>query len=525
MKKSEPMARVIPVVNARMTPVPVHAVPPKSVSEESFFKRVRWTTFPWLSKKVVVTFFATFLALAGGIIYLNMTVPVVNIIVSDKQFGYTASLNEAREIFYDALHTLGEEKIDNDSIMTDEKVFFLPQRVDKKTYEENQASVDDIAQYINAYFPGFGIQVDGIDSGIVVATKEEAEEILTELRKYYETLSDDKIELVENNVYSVDYEEDVVVVDTQAQPLYIKSKKDALKDLIEGKLVSKTYEVVDEGVTVEDIAQTYKITAESILDANKDLGSAEDELALGSSVKVFVVEPYLTVIVSGLRVAKEEIEFEIETRKDPKLLVNATKVSQEGIPGSKDITFTFVSRNGIIDMDDENGYSVLSEAVTLEPVSRIILEGTGSTQLASAGSAVKISQGTGELPTLKWPTSGTITSRYRTPSRPNHNGIDIANPVGTPIYAASSGVVIFRGWATGYGNCVVIDHGNGVGTRYGHLSTFNVSAGDEVAWGQIIAGMGNTGNSTGPHLHFEVFLNTTGTQYYINPESAPYADH
>ncbi|MBN1642112.1 MAG: M23 family metallopeptidase [Anaerolineae bacterium] len=109
-----------------------------------------------------------------------------------------------------------------------------------------------------------------------------------------------------------------------------------------------------------------------------------------------------------------------------------------------------------------------------------------------------------------WPTSGRITDRYgfRTYSGRWHNGLDIANGQGTPIRAADSGFVTFAGWqGNGYGNIVIIDHRNGFVTYYAHLSTYYVTAGQSVGQGAIIAGMGSTGNSTGSHLHFEIWDN------------------
>ena len=90
-----------------------------------------------------------------------------------------------------------------------------------------------------------------------------------------------------------------------------------------------------------------------------------------------------------------------------------------------------------------------------------------------------------------------------------HSAADIAGPVGTPIYAADSGTVEVLGWGRGYGNQIVVDHGGGKKTRYAHLSKFYVKKGEKVTKGQAIAAMGSTGNSTGPHLHFEVIINST----------------
>jgi murein DD-endopeptidase MepM/ murein hydrolase activator NlpD len=88
-----------------------------------------------------------------------------------------------------------------------------------------------------------------------------------------------------------------------------------------------------------------------------------------------------------------------------------------------------------------------------------------------------------------------------------HEGLDIAASYGAPISAASSGTVIYAGWMGGYGNLVVIDHGGGLATAYGHQSSIAVSSGSQVSQGQTIGYVGSTGHSTGPHLHFEVRVN------------------
>lgn len=106
---------------------------------------------------------------------------------------------------------------------------------------------------------------------------------------------------------------------------------------------------------------------------------------------------------------------------------------------------------------------------------------------------------------MVWPAGvRTITQYYSW----RHTATDIAGPVGTPIYAADSGTIELEGWGRGYGNQIVINHGGGKKTRYAHLSKFYVEKGEKVTKGQAIAAMGSTGNSTGPHLHFEVIINS-----------------
>jgi len=115
--------------------------------------------------------------------------------------------------------------------------------------------------------------------------------------------------------------------------------------------------------------------------------------------------------------------------------------------------------------------------------------------------------------TFSWPVSGTITSPFGWRSNPFggspefHQGLDIAAPMGTTVVAAAAGTVILAKWYGGYGNYILIDHGGGYSTGYGHLSAIYVSNGQTVQRGQAIGAVGSTGQSTGPHLHFEVRIN------------------
>jgi murein DD-endopeptidase MepM/ murein hydrolase activator NlpD len=112
-----------------------------------------------------------------------------------------------------------------------------------------------------------------------------------------------------------------------------------------------------------------------------------------------------------------------------------------------------------------------------------------------------------------WPVRGWVTSDFGTrldpftADRVMHRGVDIATPHGQPILSPSDGTVVFTGTENGYGKVLVVDHGYGVKTRYGHLSDYFVKVGDRVKRGAKIAAVGNTGRSTGPHLHYEVRVN------------------
>ena len=107
------------------------------------------------------------------------------------------------------------------------------------------------------------------------------------------------------------------------------------------------------------------------------------------------------------------------------------------------------------------------------------------------------------------PVSGTVTSRFGARWGRSHKGLDIGAPKGTPIMAAASGTVVTAsyGYSGGYGNYIVISHGNGVQTAYGHCNSISVTPGQKVSQGQVIGTVGNTGNSTGNHLHLEIRVN------------------
>jgi hypothetical protein len=132
----------------------------------------------------------------------------------------------------------------------------------------------------------------------------------------------------------------------------------------------------------------------------------------------------------------------------------------------------------------------------------------------SCGTIVDGAVGTG---TFIWPTVNHWLSGYDYSPSTNHFGIDIAGSLGNAVYAADNGVVVYAGWNNwGYGNVVVIDHDGGWQTLYAHLSSFNVGCGYSVYQGDVIGGLGSTGNSSGPHLHFEMLNESYGR---VNPHN------
>jgi len=155
--------------------------------------------------------------------------------------------------------------------------------------------------------------------------------------------------------------------------------------------------------------------------------------------------------------------------------------------------------------EDEKQHA--SEAAALQAVSSQLAARINAAQsVPSATSLAVTSDSTPSASGLIWPVSGPVVSPFGWRWGRMHEGIDIAVGYGTPIAAAASGVVIYAGWMGGYGNLIIIDHGGGLATAYGHQSSFAVGGGP-VSQGQTIGYIGCTGHCFGPHLHFEVRVN------------------
>lgn len=218
-------------------------------------------------------------------------------------------------------------------------------------------------------------------------------------------------------------------------------------------------------------------------------------------------EAYLTVVITKEKTQHQLVEYEEEYKPDPAMYVGETRVETAGSDGLKEITKVVVTENGKT-VDEE----VVEEEMLKEPVEQITLTGTKAYSGYGGGEGVideGVSyDGSAVYETLKTPVSKVCIS---SPFGPRwgrlHTGVDLALSSGEDVYAADSGTVYYAGYCGGYGNLVKIDHGNGMQTYYAHNSKLLASSGQKVKKGEKIALIGSTGNSTGPHLHFEVIIN------------------
>jgi len=231
---------------------------------------------------------------------------------------------------------------------------------------------------------------------------------------------------------------------------------------------------VQAGDTVFDIAKRFGITPETIMWSNPDLEDNPDWLPVGMEIIILPVSGVYHTVKAGDTVEKLAKEYKVDPSVIINFPLNNLRPPYELIPGQK-----------IIVPGGEKPYKP-----------KIVRHYTGPIPPGAA-------KGTGRF---SWPIDGAlyITQYYWR----LHRAIDLGVPEGTPVYAADSGFVVYAGWNDqGYGKLVIIDHRNGFMTYYAHLSVIKVDVGMSVHKGQIIGLSGNTGKSTGPHLHFEIRLN------------------
>lgn len=211
-------------------------------------------------------------------------------------------------------------------------------------------------------------------------------------------------------------------------------------------------------------------------------GDSKPEVLTESEAARQLVEEE-TVTVETVEVVAEgtTLEHETITRESDELVPGEKQVIQQGEDGFAIETRKIVKENG-----SSVSEQVIAEKILAEAIPEIII--SGSYKLSAPLQQLRITSGFGP----RW---GRL-----------HNGVDFGMPEGSPVYAAKGGTVTKSEYSGGFGNLIIIDHGGGMETYYAHCSSLSAAEGVQVEKGQIIAAVGSTGNSTGPHLHFEVRL-------------------
>ncbi|WP_168123303.1 M23 family metallopeptidase [Paenibacillus sp. HB172176] len=286
-------------------------------------------------------------------------------------------------------------------------------------------------------------------------------------------------------VTDVAFVEAVEMDDVDANPTDIEAAEDVYKKIITGSTKPTKY-TVQAGDCIGCIAQKFDISPQVIYENNDWI--EDDKITVGDVLDLTVLQPELTVKTTENLVQLEAIAPPIEVKKNDTMRVGQSKTIQAGVDGQQRLTYKVEKENGYVVSEELINQEVLKEAVPeIIEKGTLVIKGVGSGKFIYPIKNHKISS------TFGW--------RWGR----QHNGIDMTGS--KSVMAADAGVVTYAGYDKSRGNYIILDHQNGFETYYEHLSSFKVKKGEKVEQGDVIAIMGNTGNSTGTHLHFEIHKN------------------
>lgn len=395
-------------------------------------------------------------------------------LVTDKEIVYTA---------IDDVRTRLGEYFGEESDYTKTPIF-VRRIVDEDKLTSKGALSDALLSNMDTMVEAYTVYVDG-EALFGVASEEAAEWVFSKYKQKYlgEEIADDMV---------VDFCEPVKVNKEYIHIALFKTPESAL-NILSGKDKALTTYTVKADDTLWDIAKKYDTTVEHLLAMNENI---TDNIREGMKIAVEETVPRLSVRSVQTVSLEEKVPYSVEKIKDPNIYEGNTVVAQKGEEGSAKVLARVTKVNG-----KEVKKDVLESETLRQPKVQIEKIGTKK-RPPTTGSGTFIR-----------PTYGTLSSRYGRRWGRSHNGIDIAGSYNSAIKAADGGVVTYSGWMSGYGNYMVINHENGYQTAYGHCASLSKKVGDRVAKGDVIAKMGNTGRSTGTHLHFEVRKNGN----YVDP--------
>lgn len=423
--------------------------------------------------------------ISGVIAIICLTVICAFFNMKNYALGYEVIIDGALVGYIDDTKVVDEAIIEVDKAVKtfvgeDETYTKNPEYVRRLVDRDECMTKDDVTEYLLSNLeyvvPSYGIYIDG-----EFVTAVTSEKIAKKVREEYliryagvEITDDTILETKEKYTYSLDYDHGINKLASLEEAISVLAGTD--KEL-------EKYIVVS-GDTLSGIAERFGMRSSvEIVALNPNLADG-DTIHIGDEIIVEKAVPLLSVIATRTLEYEEDIPYEIEKQDDPNMYQGEYAVVSKGVLGKSRNVATIKTENGI-----ETSREILSSEILSEPVTEVRRIGTKTP------------------PQFIRPCSGYLSSRYGRRWGRNHNGIDIAGSHGSAIKAAASGTVTYSGWMSGYGYYVVIDHGNGYQTAYGHNSSLLVSKGQRVSQGQTIAKMGNTGRSTGTHLHFEIKKN------------------
>ena len=306
---------------------------------------------------------------------------------------------------------------------------------------------------------------------------------------------------IDYGLMDLSYGDDIEVVDTYMMENQFTRVEDAVAQITKVEEKNAIY-TVQEGDTLSQIAEAVNIDMDKIISLNDSIKNELSVIRIGQEIIITQPEPPLSVERKEQVYYEEDYDADIIYVDNDEWYTTQEETLQEPSAGHRKVAVLVSYRN-----EKEVSREIIKEEVVMEAVPKIVEKGTKiPPSYIKPLSGGRLSSTFGRR---KAPTKGASTY---------HKGVDWAVPRGTAIYASSGGTVTKAGWGSGYGYVVYIKHPGGSETRYAHLNKVLVSAGQTVKQGQKIALSGNTGRSTGPHLHFELLLNGSAVNplKYIN---------
>ena len=360
--------------------------------------------------------------------------------------------------------------------------------VPRKQLTSRADFLDHLTDQVGLVDEGYALYVDG-ELTAATTFSGALEELLQQLKNGYVTA----------NTVDCYFKEQIEIRHEYVKKEYMMNLGYIAELLNDTKQGEEIY-TVQAGDVWGQIANDHGMLINELLALNP--GYDVDRIHVGDQLTISNAVPYLTVVDVERQSGVQDIPYEVEYQDDSSLYVGDTRVLSAGVYGKADVTANVTYING-----EETNREVVASVTLSEPVAELQARGTMERPTW--------------LPTgsFRWPCSGRISSRfgYRNTgiagASTYHKGIDISNSYGTPILAADGGTVTYAGWMSGYGYLIIIDHGNGYETYYGHNSSLVASVGEKVYKGQQVARMGSTGISSGNHCHFGVKKNGT----FVNP--------
>ncbi|MDA8211413.1 MAG: peptidoglycan DD-metalloendopeptidase family protein [Clostridia bacterium] len=360
--------------------------------------------------------------------------------------------------------------------------------VELQAKQANQPRIHNrVAAALEKNVPATGIKINN-KIEVILASEKDAQKVLQQLQVEMTGRPHPQARV------KVKYDEQVEIVPVETKAGEISGVQEAVGLLKKGRVEVVTY-TVREGENLWIIARKNDMRVREIREANPALKN--DFVDVGQVINLVKPEPLVHIVATVENTVKEDIPFTVKVEQDKSLRRGSEKIKQPGKKGKKEVTYRTVLSNGV-QVEKE----VLSEKILAKPEVRVVARGN-----KGRGRMMIASRGEGGSGDLIWPVRGSITSGYGERWGREHTGIDIDGTTGEPVRAAEGGRVVYAGWDGEYGKIVAIDHGNGITTRYAHLSSIGVSVGDDVGRGEYIGDVGSTGRATGSNLHFEVLNN------------------